>query len=196
MSKRAAKVISNVLSLPLVATSVILVFSFFSREGLGSLTPLTAALLGIPILAVAPIAMVLYFFRKGYVDLHVSKGERRPVFFVPALAAYSSAALVFLLFRCRIFYLLSVSYLLISLMILVITVFWKVSIHMAGLTGPVTALALALGSNYVLLYLLALPLGWARTELEAHTVPQVVLGAAVGAGITALVFIGMAQVLT
>jgi len=191
-NKRAARVISNLLSLPLVATSVVIVFSFFSPKGLGSiLTPLKAILLGIPTIAVAPIVMVLYFFRKGYVDLHVSQGERRPIFFIPALAAYVSAAVVFLWLQCKILYLLSVSYLSISLIVLLVTLFWKISIHMAGLTGPITALTLALGANYALLYLLALPLGWARTELEAHTVPQVVSGAAVGVGVTALVYLGL-----
>ena len=155
-NKRAARVISNLLSLPLVATSVVIVFSFFSPRGLGSiLTPLKAILLGIPTIAVAPIVMVLYFFRKGYVDLHVSQGERRPIFFIPALAAYVSAAVVFLWLQCKILYLLSVSYLSISLIVLIVTLFWKISIHMAGLTGPITALTLALGANYALLYLLA-----------------------------------------
>lgn len=192
LNRRAAKAISNLLSLPLVATAVVIVFSFFSPEGLGSiLTPLEAVVLGIPTIAVAPIVMVLYSFKKGYVDLHVSQGERRPIFFIPALAAYISAAVVFLSLKCKILYLLSVAYLSVSLIVLLVTLFWKISIHMAGLTGPITALTLVLGANYALLYLLALPLGWARTELEAHTMPEVVSGAVVGIGVTALVYVGL-----
>mgnify|MGYP001024343891 FL=1 len=192
LNRRAAKAISNLLSLPLIATIVVVLFSFSHPEGLGSvLTPLQAVSLGIPTIAVAPIVMVLYFFKKGYVDLHVSQGERRPMFFIPALAAYMSAAVVFLSLNCKILYLLSVSYLSMSLIVLLVTLFWKISIHMAGLTGPITALTLVLGANYALLYLLALPLGWARTELEAHTVPQVLSGAVVGVGVTALVYAGL-----
>jgi len=192
LNRRAAEAISSLLSLPLVATMVVVVFSFCNPEGLGSvLTPLQAVSLGIPTIAVAPIVMVLYFFKKGYVDLYVSQGERRPVFFIPALAAYVSATVVFLSLNCKILYLLSVSYLSMSLIVLLVTLFWKISIHMAGLTGPITALTLVLGANYALLYLLALPLGWARTELEAHTVPQVLSGAVVGIGVTALVYAGL-----
>jgi len=190
LNRRAAKAISNLLSLPLVASAVVIVFSFFNPEGLGSiLTPLEAVLLGIPSIAVAPIVTVLYFFKRGYVDLHVSEGKRRPIFFFPALAAYLSAAVVFLSLKCKILYLLSVAYLSVSLIVLFVTLFWKISIHMAGLTGPITALILVFGANYALLYLLALPLGWARTELEAHTVSEVVLGAVVGIGVTALVYV-------
>jgi len=192
LNRRAAEAISNLLSLPLVAAAVVVVFSFFSPKGLGSiLSPLEAVVLGIPMIAVAPIVMVLYFFKKGYVDLHVSRGERRPIFFIPALVAYVSAAVVFVSLECKILYLLSVAYLSISLIVLLVTLFWKISIHMAGLTGAITALTLVLGANYALLYLLALPLGWARTEIEAHTVPQVVLGAVVGIGVTALVYAGL-----
>ncbi len=192
LNRRAAEAISNLLSLPLVAAAVVVAFSFFSPKGLGSiLSPLEAIGLGIPLIAVAPVVMVLYLFKKGYVDLHVSRGERRPIFFIPALAAYISAAVVFVSLECKILYLLSVAYLSISLTVLLVTLFWKISIHMAGLTGAITALTLVLGANYALLYLLALPLGWARTEIEAHTVPQVVIGAVVGMGVTTLVYVGL-----
>lgn len=155
------------------------------------LTPLPAILLGIPLIAVAPIVMVLYSFKKGYVDLHVSEGERRPVFFLPAIVAYLSAATVFLFLNCEILYNLSMAYLSMSFTVLLVTLFWKISIHMAALTGPITALILVFGATYAPLYLLALPLGWARTELEAHTVSQVVLGAAVGIAVTALVYVNL-----
>ena len=63
---------------------------------------------------------------------------------------------------------------------------WKISAHMMGLTGPVTALAPLFGWATLSIFPLAALLGWARVRLRAHSVAQVVAGAAAGVVLTAL----------
>lgn len=188
-NRHAAKAISNILSLPFVAAAVVVVLSFFSPEKIGSrLTPVERSLLGIGLIAIAPIVLVLYLLVMGRTDIHTSDEKRPPTFFVPPIIAYGLAAAVFGMLRCTTLYLLSTAYLLTTVVVLLVTLFWRISIHMAGFTGPITALILVFGIHYSLLYLLAIPLAWARTELKAHTLPQVVLGAAVGAITTTIVY--------
>jgi len=188
-NKHTAKAISNALSLPFVAAAVVLAFSFFSPEKIGSrLTPVEKSLLGIGLIVLAPIVLVLYLLVRGRTDINTSDERRPPTFFVPPIIAYSLAAAVFGMLRCTTLYLLSAAYLLTTVVVFFVTLFWRISIHMAGFTGPITALILVFGINYSLLYLLAIPLAWARTELKAHTLPQVVLGAVVGAITTTIAY--------
>lgn len=189
LNEYAARAISNILSLPFIASAAVIMFSFFSPEALTPvLTPVERSLLGITLIAVAPLVLVLYLLAKGRIDIHTSEGERPPAFFLPPVAAYSIAAVVFGALKCTTLYRLSTAYLATTFVVLAVTLFWRISIHMAGLTGPITALILVFGIHYSLLFLLAVPLGWARTELKAHTLPQVVFGAVVGVVTTTIVY--------
>jgi hypothetical protein len=57
-----------------------------------------------------------------------------------------------------------------------ISLFWKISMHMAGIAGPVTALIFLVNPIFVLAYFLLIPIGWARYILKKHTFPQIVIG--------------------
>jgi membrane-associated phospholipid phosphatase len=64
-----------------------------------------------------------------------------------------------------------------GLVLMVITLKWKISIHASGITGPFTALLYLLGGVVFPLLLVVIPVAWARVELKAHTVMQVAVGA-------------------
>ena len=70
-----------------------------------------------------------------------------------------------------------------------ITLKWKISIHASGVTSPVTALVYLLGTRLLPLFLLVLPVIWARLELKAHSKMQLTAGALLS---TALTWIQMA----
>ncbi|MEU9045555.1 MULTISPECIES: hypothetical protein [unclassified Kitasatospora] len=72
--------------------------------------------------------------------------------------------------------------------ILVITVWWKVSVHTAVLSGAVVCLGIALGPLWLLLYPLVAVVGWSRVVLRDHTTAQTVVGAVVGALTAGLTF--------
>jgi len=71
-----------------------------------------------------------------------------------------------------------------GLVLMVITLKWKISIHASGVTGPFTALVYLLGGVMLPLLLVVIPVAWARVELKAHTVMQVAVGAALSCIIT------------
>ncbi len=71
-----------------------------------------------------------------------------------------------------------------GLVLMVITLKWKISIHASGVTGPVTALIYLLGGFMAPLMLVVIPVAWARVELKAHTVMQVAVGAVLSCVLT------------
>ncbi|MFE2727691.1 hypothetical protein [Kitasatospora sp. NPDC059327] len=72
--------------------------------------------------------------------------------------------------------------------ILVITVWWKVSVHTAVASGAVVCLAVALGPWWLLLGPLVALIAWSRVVLRDHTTAQTAVGAVVGALTAGLTF--------
>ena len=66
---------------------------------------------------------------------------------------------------------------------LLISTFWKISIHTSVTAGSATILALVFGPAALVLGSLVAAVAWARVRLRAHSVSQVIVGAAVGAGV-------------
>jgi hypothetical protein len=71
-----------------------------------------------------------------------------------------------------------------AIVMLVITLSWKISIHMVGVMGPLTALMFQLGTKIAPLMLLLLPVAWARLELKAHNKKQIAAGAVLSSLLT------------
>ncbi|WP_441249908.1 hypothetical protein [Kitasatospora sp. McL0602] len=72
--------------------------------------------------------------------------------------------------------------------IMVITVWWKVSVHTAVASGAIACLAVALGPWWLVGYPLVAAIAWSRVVLRDHTLAQTVVGAAVGAASAGLAF--------
>lgn len=69
-----------------------------------------------------------------------------------------------------------------------VTLFWKISIHVAVVAGAVVIVVLVFGHTGWLLAPIVPLVGWARVELGDHTPAQVTAGAMVGALVAAIVF--------
>ena len=71
---------------------------------------------------------------------------------------------------------------------LAITLFWKMSIHVASVAGAIIILDLVFGFPIIVLTPLLILVGWARVELGDHTPAQVTTGAAIGASVAWFIF--------
>ncbi|MFI1766091.1 hypothetical protein ACH41H_29100 [Streptomyces sp. NPDC020800] len=67
------------------------------------------------------------------------------------------------------------------LALLVITFFWKVSVHSAVASGALSILATVFGAWLLVLAPLVVLIGWSRIRLRCHTLGQVAVGALIGA---------------
>lgn len=71
---------------------------------------------------------------------------------------------------------------------LLVTLVWKISIHVASAAGTVTILFLVFGPAMLVLASAVAAIGWARVEVRAHTVAQTIAGALHGAAVAGIVF--------
>lgn len=128
--------------------------------------------------------------RRQLTDIHVRRREQRTL---PLLVGIGSAAFLFglLLWLGAPRDLLA----LIGAMVaglaisLVVTLFWKISVHVGAVTGAITILAIVVGPVLLLLAPLVALVAWARIELSDHTVAQVIGGSLLGASVASSVFV-------
>lgn len=179
-----ADMVSKVLSAPVIAVLATLFFSFWSPIGLGLLDSFACALIGFIFFAVLPVTPVAYFTKRGITDIYVSKREMRTPFFLAALASYAFASAIFWIMQVKIMFLLSIIYVCVTFAVMMTNFFWKISIHSAAIGGPTTAIVYVFGAIAMPLYVLIIPVIWARVKLKAHTFSQTISGMALSIIIT------------
>ena len=81
---------------------------------------------------------------------------------------------------------ISLAYLFVDIAIMVNNLFWKISIHAAGIAGPTTALVYVFGTKFIFLYIFTALVFYIRLKLKAHTLYQLMAGCAVAIGVTFL----------
>jgi membrane-associated phospholipid phosphatase len=72
----------------------------------------------------------------------------------------------------------------IGFILMIITFWWKISMHASALSGTVTFLAVLYGKIVLPAFLLVVLLGWSRVVLKRHTAAQVTTGAILTAALT------------
>jgi membrane-associated phospholipid phosphatase len=127
--------------------------------------------------------MMYQLTKRGLIsDFNVSERQERTKPFVGAAASYlaGGAALLFLK-APTIIIALMLCYACNTVIMLLITLRWKISIHASGIAGPTTALVYGIGTWTAVFFILLIPVGWARMQLKAHTPWQILAGALVTA---------------
>ncbi|MEE1825779.1 hypothetical protein PUR61_26845 [Streptomyces sp. BE20] len=140
--------------------------------------------------AVIPTLFIRHGIRRGTLeDRHVGQRQRRLTVLPFVMGSVATAFGVMLGLDAPADLTAIVLAMFASLVpILVITVWWKVSVHTAVASGATVCLAIALGPWWLLLYPLVAAIGWSRVVLRDHTTAQTVVGAVVGALSAGLAF--------
>ncbi|MGA8857888.1 MAG: hypothetical protein WB643_12095 [Candidatus Bathyarchaeia archaeon] len=130
-----------------------------------------------------PLVMMYQLTKRGLIsDFNVSERQERTKPFVGAVASYLAGSGALLLLRApTIIITLMLCYACNTVIMLLITLRWKISIHASGIAGPTTALVYSIGTWAVVFFILLIPVGWARVQLKAHTPWQIFAGALVAA---------------
>lgn len=148
-------------------------------------------LLAIFFSALMPGLVVLAFLKaKLLSDPDISRRQERLLPYILITFLYFIGAFVLLYFPSdRIAYVfgtLMACYATVTLVGTFITYFWKISMHLAGLAGPITG-AIFFWKLPALPFVLALvPLSWARLHLRKHTTWQIIAGIIMSSLITYL----------
>lgn len=171
-----ARVISHLTNAPLFALYVSLIILTIEPTLFMPFSPLEAFTLAVIFLTILPPAPIPIATLLGHTDIFVSQQEKRPLFFIFAVSMHLLGSVISLLLGASLFALFMLSYATVTASLLIINFKTKVSVHTAGVTGPLTYVVYFLGIEYAILYLLVIPVIWARHTLRAHTITQLTLG--------------------
>ncbi|MCW4048255.1 MAG: hypothetical protein NWE89_00830 [Candidatus Bathyarchaeota archaeon] len=177
-----AKAVTLVFNAPLLAVLTYLYIYEFNRP-----EP-SLSLLGVATFfsGVLPVLIILYMKRSGIVhDMMVERHEDRIKPFIGAIVSYllGIIALVYLRAPIEMLYLMA-CYTVNSLVMMLITLRYKVSIHAAGIAGPATFLVHQYSVSLWPFTILAAVVCWARYELDMHSLGQLTLGLILSALLT------------
>jgi membrane-associated phospholipid phosphatase len=187
---RTARLITDTLAPANLVIAILLVIGWHSTS---SVTGLGWGLLAALFCGGIPFAVIMLGVKRGnWTDKHVGVREQRAV---PLLATMASVligiSLLVALRAPREVFALVVAMLVGLVTTMVVTIWWKVSVHTAVAGGVVVILLLAYGTHVAPLVLGVAAVGWSRVALRDHTPAQTVVGALLGALAAAVVFSAM-----
>ncbi|UCG94945.1 MAG: hypothetical protein JSV92_02735 [archaeon] len=184
---RIHNAVSILFSAPLIAAYVTIIFSLFSPIGLGSSSVLSSIFLGLIFLSFFPM-FVIFLEGKTFTGWNFFDRRERNKVYPWVILSYFLGSLVFWSTGNKIMFIISASYVLVTLPLFLTNFFWKISVHTAGITGPITALVCVFGFFLSPLYLTAVPVAYSRYRLGSHDNVQLVAGALVAIFITYLTY--------
>jgi len=179
---KLAEYVSAVMNAPLITmlTFIPLVYRF----GYGSTFQLLAitSFFG----CFLPLITVVYMLKRGIIsDFYANDRDERLLPFMATIFSYTVGTVALMAVGApeQIIALMA-CYIVNGVVLLLITTKWKISIHASGIASPVTALVYLLGTRLLPLFILFLPIAWARVELKAHDKKQVTAGAIISSVLT------------
>ena len=180
--KNVASGVSMILNAPLItlATFIPLIIKFGNHH-----TPQLFAITSF-FGCVFPLTMVVLMLKKGIIsDFYATNRDERFIPFMVTIGSYIMGTISLLMVEApAAITALMACYIVNGLILLLITMKWKISIHTSGITSPVTALVYLLGTRMLPLFLFFIPVAWARLELNAHTKFQLTAGALISSILT------------
>ncbi|MCK4729756.1 MAG: PAP2 family protein [Candidatus Aenigmarchaeota archaeon] len=182
MDKEKLQLISNFTSAPIFGSIIFLIF-IFSKMGTLPITQIALiSVISLLFMTVIPVTYVVLFVKKRKkfqdIDYDISDRSLRIKPFLAVITSYAIGIVALFSINAPVLVKgLMFCYFLNGLIMFLITLFWKISIHTSGITGPLTLLIYEFGIIYSPLLLIAIPVGWMRIKLKKHLPSQVIAGA-------------------
>ncbi|MGH3759639.1 hypothetical protein [Actinophytocola sp.] len=191
--RRAAHIVTELLS-PAVVVVVLPLAVAWHATGHSVPATLGWGVLVAVLFSVLPMAFLVRGARRGRWEGHwVRDRAHRTVPLLVCLASALTGMTIMLLGGApRQLVALAWAMILTLVVCLLITRWWKVSVHATVAGGAVAMVAFLYGPWLLLLALLVALVCWARVVLADHTVPQVVVGAVLGPVVGGAVFLVLA----
>jgi membrane-associated phospholipid phosphatase len=182
--KGFAKFISTITHPPLIAIPTFILINIFL---LGFIDSLVINIICLIFAAILPILTSLILIKKMDTDIDITDRTKRtlPLFF--AVCSYIIGFIIlFIIDAPAITTALMLVYFSNTLIILLINLSWKISIHAMGVAGPTAALIYLFGLPGVI-FAITIPLVmWSRVILKKHTLSQVLAGSILGLILTSV----------
>lgn len=181
---KIADLISYFLSPVSIAFYVILILTFSLTKTNNTSEHILLLSTAIFFLCMTPAIGVLIYTKKGVIDIWVSDRKTRTPFYIIAIIGYIVGLVIFYLINQHEFFVFTLAYLLVTIVLTLLNLKTKMSSHAAGLTGPLTAILYLFGIHALPLFLFLPLLIWARLKLNAHSRAQLLGGSIIGVIVT------------
>ncbi|HEX4714557.1 MAG TPA: phosphatase PAP2 family protein [Ktedonobacteraceae bacterium] len=182
-----ARHVSNILSPAAISFPMILLVALYKASSVVSALGYTA--IALFFLSIGPFAYICLGVRLGKLsDVDVSKRSERVGPFIFGLFSICLGWFVLLLLHgpsplITVLTITTIS----GLAMLIITLWWKISIHASSLAGAVTMLTALYGAIMLPTFALLVLVGWSRVVLRRHTPLQVIAGSLLGITLSAVI---------
>ncbi len=182
-----ARYVSNILSPVTVSLPFILLVSFYHTKSI--LMALLYAGLVLFFLTFGPMVYILVGVRMGkFTDPDVSvRSQRFGPFLFGILSAFIGLAMLLFTHGPKNLQTLLLITVISGIVMFIITLWWKISIHASSLAAAATLLTALYGSIMLISFLLLIAVCWSRVVLRRHTLGQVIAGSLVSIALTSLV---------
>lgn len=185
--RRLAQVVTEISGPGVCAAAGLLTVAVHTAgNGAGAAWGAAAAVLA----AGVPMAYIAKGVRAGrWDDHHIGERRSRTVPLIVAATSVAVCVVVLIAVRApRELVALVVAMLVGLLVVMTVTRWWKVSIHTSVAAGLLAILVILFGPWALAGLPVLAAVAWSRTVLDAHTWPQVVVGAALGGAVASTVF--------
>lgn len=189
---RAARIVTEVLSPAVVVVALLLAVTWHAT-GNDIWSTLGWSVLIAFFFSVLPMAFLVRGARRGRWDGHWvrDRAHRRLPLLVCLASGLAGMAIMLVGGAPSEVVALAAAMILTLVACLVITRWWKVSVHATVAAGAVAMVTLLYGPWLLLLAVLVALVCWARVMAEDHTVAQVVVGAVLGPVVGGAVFLAL-----
>jgi hypothetical protein len=177
---RIARHVSNILAPATISLPFMLLVAFYQAQD--KLSALIYACITLFFLSVGPLLYIVIGVRLGKLsDIDVSRRTQRVGPFIFGIVSVMIGWLALTLTNGpRNLQTVMIITALSGIIMMVITFWWKISMHASSLGGVATMLTALYGAVMLPLFVLLIFVSWSRVVLRRHTVPQVIAGSLAG----------------
>ncbi|MDI6644017.1 MAG: PAP2 family protein [Methanobacteriaceae archaeon] len=179
-----AEWISLVANAPLVAIPIFVLINYVLLDGSDFIF---FSIVSVFFAAILPsiISIIWIYHKKVEMDMP-NKSDRIYPLLTVILSYIIGTIVLYVLKAPAIVTVLMFCYLFNTVIVLLINFFWKISIHVMGVSGPAPALIYVFGF-WGIIFVLVIPMVmWSRFYLKRHTFNQVLVGALLGFSLTTI----------
>lgn len=184
---RVARLVSNILAPASISLPCIVLVALYHAQNVWR--ALLYALVSLFFLIIGPFTYILVAVRMGKIsDMDISRRAERARPFLFGISSALVGWLVLIILRGpenlqTLFIITTVS----GIVMMITTLWWKVSIHASSMGGVATMLTTFYGAAMLPAFLLLILVSWSRVVLRRHTVLQVVAGSLASIALTLLI---------
>jgi membrane-associated phospholipid phosphatase len=184
---RIARLVSNILAPASISIPFVVLVALYHAQNV--LRSLTYALITLFFLSIGPFIYILISVRMGKIsDVDVSRRTERSGPFLFGISSVLAGWLALIILHGpknlqTLLIITAVS----GIVMMVTTLWWKISIHASSMGGVATILTAFYGAVMLPTFLLLVLVSWSRVVLRRHTVLQVVAGSLVSIALTLLI---------